>query len=175
MPGHTILRRCMLIKHGRTFNPIYQRLPREGSEVESIPPPTCNDGLCENACLMIDKASMNSVLAHIEKKPGYMVAVDAESEQWTSKPGAGDDDQKMVHCEFEGTMKVHFEYFLTEFLLRSIKDGVLTMGETHGKPEEVWSGVGGFGEDQDDDEGRQEGSEEGKADTEDNEEASEQN
>lgn len=41
-------------------------------------------------------------------------------------------------------MKVHVETFLTDFYLRSIKDGVLTMTEIHRKPDEVWSGVGGF-------------------------------
>ncbi len=62
-----------------------------------------------------------------------------------------------------------------EFYLRCIKDGVLTMGEIHRKPDEVWTSVSGFSEDQHDDDGRQKGSEEGEADTEDSEEASEQN
>lgn len=32
---------------------------RRSSEVESIPPPTRHDGLCVNACLMIEETSMN--------------------------------------------------------------------------------------------------------------------
>lgn len=106
-----------------------------------------------------------------------MVAVDAESdesEQWTSKPGAGDDDQEMVQCEYDGDESA-CRVFLIEFYLRCTKDGVLTMGEINRKSDEVWTSVSGFGEDQHDDEGRQKGSEEGEADTEDSEEASEQN
>ncbi len=47
-----------------------------------------------------------------------MVAVDAESEeseQWTSKPGAGDDDQEMVQCEYDGD----------ESACRVLPDGIL--------------------------------------------------
>ena len=36
-------------------------------------------------------------------------------------------------------MKMHVEYFLTEFCLRCIKDGTLAMGEIHGEQEEVWT------------------------------------
>lgn len=90
---------------------------------------------------MIDADSMKSVLVQTEKQPGYVVAIDADnerSEKWTSKPGADEDDMEMVRCEYDGTMKVHVEYFLTEFYLRSVKDGTLLMGEIHGKPNEIW-------------------------------------
>lgn len=95
---------------------------------------------------MIDAAAMHSINHHSQQRPGYVIAIDAdseESEQWTAKEGS---ETEMVQCEYDGTMKVHLEYFLTEFYLRSIKDQVLTMGEIHGKPDAVWSGVD-FGDD----------------------------
>lgn len=90
---------------------------------------------------MIDPAAMHSVINHSQERPGYVIAIDAESEeseQWTAKEGS---ETEMVQCTYDGTMRVHVEYFLTEFYLRSIKDPVLSMAEIHGNPDAVWSGV----------------------------------
>ena len=134
------------------FNPNYHPRVIDGENEEepsdNEPPPTRDDGLFEEACLMIDEASMQSIIDHSKDSPGYVIAIDATSEvseQWTTKEGTKDE---LIQCEYDGTIKVDVEYFLTEFYLRSLKDGVLTMGEIHGKPDEIWSGVELGGEDE---------------------------
>lgn len=133
------------------FNPKYRDISNEeDAESNSSPPPPRDDGLCDLACLMIDETSMDSVLNHTKESPGYVIAVDADSEkseQWISKPDGGEDDHEVIRCEYDGTMKVHVEDFLTEFYLRSIKDGALIMGEIHGSPNRIWSAAWGLAED----------------------------
>ena len=124
------------------FNLNYRPRPQDaGDDDNDESPPNRDDGLCEDACLMIDEDSMQSVISHTEDRPGYVIAVDAaseESEQWTGKEG---NEDELIQCDYDGTMKVHVEHFLTELYLRSLRNGVLTMGEIHGKPDKVWSGV----------------------------------
>ena len=91
---------------------------------------------------MIDTPSMRSIINHFHDKPGYVIAVDADSEISEQYQGVEGNEDELVRAEYDGTMKVHIDFLLTEFYLRSIKDGNLIMGEIHGKPGKVWRWVG---------------------------------
>jgi len=129
---------------GKLFNPNYKPRSKDSGEEEESDiddsPPSRDDEVCEEACLMVDEASMESSINHSEDHPGYVIAVDAvseESEKWTTKEGTEDE---LIQCEYDGSMKVHVEFLPTEFYLRSLKDGVLTIGEIHGEPDQIWEG-----------------------------------
>ena len=126
-----------LTSTNRNFNPCYlaPEDPKEPSREAR------DHRLCESADLMINRDAMESVIHPPAKGEPYVIAVDvegAESEQYAAE--IGEDERtarELVQCEYEGTMRVHCEVFLTESYRRSVKDDMLVMGEIYAWPGEV--------------------------------------
>jgi len=87
------------------------------------------------------KNGPKTIINHSSEGSGYVIAVDADSEefeQWAAKEGS---EIEFVQCECDGTMRFYVECILTVSYLRIITDQMLSIGEIHGKPVAVWSGV----------------------------------
>ncbi|KAI9827411.1 MAG: hypothetical protein M1819_006952 [Sarea resinae] len=123
------------------FNPLYKpNNPDDDDDEADRGPPLRSDGLCSDACLMIDAASLHSILHATDDEPGYVIAIDAAtevSEQYTDQMDQ-DGETHLEPVPWDGTMRVRVESIFSEFYLRSVGEGILTMGEIHGDMGTVW-------------------------------------
>ncbi|KAK1751406.1 hypothetical protein QBC47DRAFT_406109 [Echria macrotheca] len=115
----------------RKFNPTY---PTDDA------PPDRQDGMCPMVFLVVDDASLESILSsdENENETPYVVAVDAtttESEQMTM---VGDD---LRPVEWDGTMKVEVGAVMVNLYLRAVGEGAISMGEIHPDVGEIWEGI----------------------------------
>ena len=71
------------------FNPSHTPQNYDESEMDNREsPPTREDGLEDTVCLLMDRASMESIIHHHEENPGYVIAIDADSEESEQYVGA---------------------------------------------------------------------------------------